>query len=184
MYNRIVSFINKHTLLSLSQYGCWQYKNTTDDVTDLLNFVTGKLNVHTDVGALFIDVAKAFDLIDHIITLKKLEYCGFRRITNLWFKSYFSKRMQYVASNELKSSLRLLHIATPQGSILGTLVFILYINDSPLSCPDAHFVLFADDTICLAHLSELQSVLLLYTVGLFVIVWLLVLEKSKLCFSY
>ena len=74
------SLVNKHTLLS--QYCFRQYKNTTDAVADLVNFVTGKLDVHTDVGALFIEVAKVFDSIDHIITLKKLVYYGFHGITN------------------------------------------------------------------------------------------------------
>ena len=73
MYNRIFSFINKHTLLPPSQHDFRQYKSTTDAVADLVNFITGKLDVHTDVGVLFIDVAKAFGSIDHIITFKKLE---------------------------------------------------------------------------------------------------------------
>ena len=67
------SFINKHTLLSSSQYGFRQYKNTTNAVANPVNSVTGKLDVHTEFGALFIDVAKAFDSIDHIIILKQLE---------------------------------------------------------------------------------------------------------------
>ena len=80
--------------MSPSQYGFRrQYKNTTDAVADLVNFVIGKLDVHTDVDALFIDVAKAVDLIGHSITSQKLEYYGFQGIANLWFKSYFFKRM-------------------------------------------------------------------------------------------
>ena len=60
MFNKMCSFINKHTLLLPSQYGFRQHKNTTDAVAELLHFVTGKLDVHTDVGILFIVVAKAF----------------------------------------------------------------------------------------------------------------------------
>ena len=66
--------------------------------------------------------------------------------------------MQCVKPNGLKSSLRLLQTGILQESILGPLVFILYINNLLLSCPDAHFVLFTADTICLAYPSKLQSV--------------------------
>ena len=151
----MISFINKHTLLLPFQYDFRIYKNSTDTVADLVNFFTSKLNMLTDVGALFIDVAKAFDSIDHIIILEKLDYYGFCKITNLCFKSCFPKHMQCVESNGLKSCLHLPRTGIPLRSILSSLVFILYINDLPLSCPDVHFVLFADDTIYLAHPSKL-----------------------------
>jgi hypothetical protein len=155
MHNRMVAFLTEHSLISKRQFGFQSGKNTSDAVADVVNFVTNRLNERDDIGALFIDVAKAFDSISHSITLHKLSHYGFRGATYSWFKSYLSGRLQYVECNGTKSSFHILRAGVPQGSILGPLIFLLYINDLPLSCPDAHFVLFADDTTVLTLANNL-----------------------------
>jgi retron-type reverse transcriptase len=108
------------------------------------------------VIGIFFDLRKAYDVRDHNILLDKLNYYGIIGVTNSWFKSYLSHRVQFVKINQLNdknnnqntytSSLREIIHGVPQGSILGPLLFLLYINDLPLNVQGAEMVLFADDT--------------------------------------
>ena len=77
----------------------------------------------------FVDLQKAFDTADHQILLAKLNYYGIRGVSNDWFKSYLSNRNQYVSINVYESDLAALNFGVPQGSVLGSLLFLLYIND-------------------------------------------------------
>ena len=95
---------------------------------------------------IFFDLAKAFDTVDHTILLKKLENYGIRDTPLRWFYSYLDQRQQQVLCNGLFSKLRFVHYGVPQGSNLGPLLFLLYINDLPNSSSLLHFILFADDT--------------------------------------
>ena len=94
---------------------------------------------------LFIDFSKAFDMVNHNILLDKLEHYGIRGIANTWFKSYLSNRQQYVSIKGKASSKQSLQYSVPQGSILGPLLFVIYINDMPNVTNIAKFVLYADD---------------------------------------
>ena len=94
----------------------------------------------------FIDLKKAFDTINHNILLEKLDHYGIRGITNQWLKSYLTNRQQYVRYNETDSSLSKIICGVPRGSILGPILFILYINNLCNVSDILKFVLFADDT--------------------------------------
>ena len=85
-------------------------------------------NNKTTIGV-YLDLSKAFDTIDHNILLHKLEHCGFRGVVHEWFDSYLSDRQQYVQFHNSKSEPQRVICGVPQGSILGPLLFILYIND-------------------------------------------------------
>ena len=94
----------------------------------------------------FIDLRKAFDTIDHSLLLTKLNFMGIRGVCYMWIKSYLSKRQQYVLYEACKSDIVDIECGVPQGSVLGTQLFILYINDICYISEILKFILFADDT--------------------------------------
>ena len=109
-----------------------------------------KLNKQVDKGnygcGVFIDLKKAFDTMNHSISLKKLELYGVRGIPLQWFWSYLSGRQQHVSvAGNLSETLEI-SCGVPQGSVLGSLLFLLYINDLPKISSKLSFFLFADDT--------------------------------------
>ena len=106
--------------------------------------------------AIFCDLKKAFDYCDHTILLSKLSKYGIRGSELLWFKSYLSNRKQFVTIDNFNSLLTDVLLGVPQGSILGPLLFLIYINDLPLA-PKLFALLFADDTTLLASASSVDS---------------------------
>ena len=98
------------------------------------------------VGLVTIDLKKAFDTVDHCILLEKLEMCGFDQPTLKWFKSYFEGRRQFTSINGYKSDEREITCGVPQGSLLGPLLFTLFVNDMPNNVQFCELALYDDDT--------------------------------------
>ena len=115
----------------------------------LWSFTESVLNAKDNkeqVMGLFLDLSKAFDMVNHKILIKKLHKIGLRGLAEEWFVSYFSNRRQLVEVGSSKSNTINIEHGVPQGSILGPVLFLLYINDLPLNTPQADIFLFADDT--------------------------------------
>ena len=104
---------------------------------------------------IFIDLSKAFDTINHNILLEKLSFYGLDDLSLKWFRSYVSNRQQFVSLNNTDSPLQNILTGVPQGSILGPLLFLIYVNDLPLSV-NCKSIMYADDT-CLIHPIKINS---------------------------
>jgi len=120
------------------------------------DFLSKAFNNKKHSLAIFCDLKKAFDCCDHSILLSKLDRYGIRGVELLWFKSYLSDRRQFVSINGTNSLLTKVLLGVPQGSILGPLLFLLYINDLPLASK-LFALLFADDTTLLASADSVAS---------------------------
>ena len=145
-YKRIEKFIFHNDILSDNQYGFRSKHSTYMALLDMMN----KVSYSADNGlysiGVFIDLSKAFDTINHEILCRKLDFYGVRGIANSWLKDYLTNRKQCVYFNDVYSDLRDVCHGVPQGSILGPLLFILYINDMRNCSNIFEFILFADDT--------------------------------------
>ena len=143
---RLVSFLKNENILSNFQFGFREKYSTTHALLSFIEKVAHAIDKSSHMVGIFLDFSKAFDTVNHDILLYKLSHYGVRGKALEWFRNYLSNRQQYVFVNNHSSELRNISCGVPQGSILGPLLFILYINDFSRSSDVLSFVLFADDT--------------------------------------
>jgi hypothetical protein len=143
--NRLTTHIEENNLFSPVQYGFRKNRSTVHPLVHFTNAVSNALNKKHHVIAIFCDLRKAFDTVDHSILLKKLKNFGLGDAELGWFKNYLSNRKQFVFIEGKCSPLLDILLGVPQGSILGPLLFLIYINDLPLAS-SLMSSLFADDT--------------------------------------
>lgn len=145
---QMMKYLNKFNILFEHQYGFRANHSTMHPLIHFLNKINNSLNMNSPEFTLgiFIDLKKAFDTCNFNILLSKLNHYGFRGISNCWFHSYLHDRQQYTFSDGISSSLRSITCGVPQGSILGPILFLLFINDLANSSKLLFILLFADDT--------------------------------------
>ena len=145
-------------MLDENQFGFRPGRSTTDAILEFTQRINIAFENKESAIGLFCDLSKAFDTIEHTILLKKLEIYGIRGIALKWFESYLTERKFFVQINEMKSDLQNISFGVPQGSILGPLLFIIYINDLPNSLEYCKPTMFADDTNLFKSSNNLRCV--------------------------
>ena len=143
MYNCLIKFLDKNDILYEKQFG-FRYKHST---VDALIEITENIRSGTDeeITSIMLDLRKAFDTINHYRLLEKLSQSGVKGIVKKWFQSYLRNKKHALFVNDKWSNFEPINCGVPQGSILGPLLFIIYINNFPKCCPNVTTYLFADD---------------------------------------
>ncbi len=149
IYDQTQNFLDKNEILYKYQSGFRSNHSTNSCLSYLSNKVLTSFDQGMLTGMILIDLQKAFDTIDHEILLQKMKYIGFSVATIKWFESYLTNRIFKVNVGDEYSSPGDLSCGVPQGSILGPLLFLLYVNDMPQSV-SCDLLLYADDS-CLVY---------------------------------
>ena len=144
--DKIMEFLARFKVLYKSQYGFRKNRNTTHATLDFLKTIESALEENEYGVGIFCDLSKAFDTLDHNILVNKLKHYGIRGPILSWITSYLKDRKQYVDLDGVTSSPTGMSVGVPQGSILGPLLFLLYVNDLPAALNILRPIMFADDT--------------------------------------
>ena len=126
---RLVDFLEEHKLLYKYQFGFRSKHSTVQAVTEIVDNIIEEMKNGKLVSGIYMDLSKAFDTVDHEILLFKCEHYGIRGQALHWLKSYLSNRQQYTQINGVNSNMKVVEYGVPQGSVLGLLLFLLYVND-------------------------------------------------------
>lgn len=154
---RLINYVESNNLIIAQQHGFRAQRSTESAILDFVNDVYLCLEQKSYVVGVFIDLSKAFDTLDHKILLHKLENYGIRGVVLKLFHSYLSNRKQSVFCNNAYSPFKEIVNGVPQGSVLGPLLFLLYINDFINVSDKFNFVIYADDTTLLLKDKNLHS---------------------------
>ena len=145
VHDQLYSYLSKQGILHPSQSGFRSNHSTTTTLLDTSDYILKNMNDRKLTGAIFLDLKKAFDTINHSLLINKLKQCGISGSCLKWFISYLSNRSQAVNISSTMSDFKDVNIGIPQGSILGPLLFIIFVNSLPNSV-NCKTIMYADDT--------------------------------------
>ena len=145
-HKQLYDFFQLHNILVREQYGFRSGKSTTNAIVNFLNYLYQHLDKRYHIFSIFLDFSKAFDCVNHTILISKLRHYGVRGLALEWIISYLTNRQQYVVVGDAASSMVPIKTGVPQGSILGPLLFLIYINDLAKVTNFFKFILYADDS--------------------------------------
>ena len=146
VFSQLYKYFNDNNLLYNSQYGFRKGHSCELAAMEVTDKIFKYLDDKKLPLAIYLDFSKAFDTINHKILLHKLKYYGVTGVALEWFNDYLTNRKQYVKYKNNTSSEQIITTGVPQGSILGPLLFIIYINDIAKITKNFKFTIYADDT--------------------------------------
>ena len=149
--NQLKEFLSKNCILNDLQSGFRKKHGTVTATMKVLNDIITAIDEKEHCAALFLDLSKAFDTVDHSVLLQKLVNIGFSSKSVKWFENYLSDRTQSVQADGLSSSCKNIHYGVPQGSILGPILFIVYINNLCCNVTNSIFTQMTPSCIALLH---------------------------------
>lgn len=157
IYKRILKYLEKINFFFKRQYGFRAFSSTIGCAIDLLDYIYREIDSSKVVTSVFLDLSKAFDMVYHQLLLLKLDGYGIRGVANDFFRSYLTERSQYVSVGGAESGLLQVSRGVPQGSVLGPLLFLIYMNDISSLQLKAELFLFADDTVLLFSSDSIEN---------------------------
>jgi hypothetical protein len=141
----MMQYLVEKDLINANQHGFVMNKSCATNLLEILDIITEELNRGFQAAIVFLDFAKAFDSVQHSLLIQKLDKYGFKGNLNKWLTNFLTNRKQRVVIGKATSEWLDVRSGVPQGSVLGPLLFVIFINDMP-ECTSNECKLFADDS--------------------------------------